>query len=196
MLDDWVPRKTAELDGKIEQAKVRLAETVAKKELLALLGAMQDPATDVKKLDELNEQVKASLRQYPQLAQDRDVKAPLEQRFAGEAQRVRFVRLSDEDVAAAQQASDSQQQIQFVVWDEPAGPPIKGNVFLALARGVLYAFDANGNHLWSRRLGIDSNRVPLAIPASANSPAAFLAVSSQENSLLALAQSNGRVLWR
>ncbi len=66
-----------------------------------------------------------------------------------------------------------------------------------LSRGVLYVFDPQGNFLWVRRLGVDTHRLPLHMPATTISPAALMAVSTEDNTLLSLdAENEGRVLWQ
>jgi hypothetical protein len=68
---------------------------------------------------------------------------------------------------------------------------------LALARGVLYALEpATGNLRWARRLGIDTNVLPLRVPADAITPDLLLAVSSDQRSLSALVAETGEVLWQ
>lgn len=70
---------------------------------------------------------------------------------------------------------------------------------LALARGILYVFSKQGELLWSRRLGIDSGRLPQRIPAGPRGPASLIAVSAEDNTLLALETAGpqpGRVRWR
>jgi outer membrane protein assembly factor BamB len=198
MPDDWVPKKTQDLQQMIEDAKERLAAAVAKKEILTLANQGQNAATTFDALDAGYQRIDALLQKYPRLAEDRALKPALVQRFAGEAARVHYVRANDAaspSVAAASE-SDADGQRLFFVGDQAAGPIESGKVFVAIARGVLYAFDANGNHLWSRPLGFDSASVPLAIPASGTAPPAFIAVSSRDNSLVALAQATGHLLWQ
>lgn len=92
-----------------------------------------------------------------------------------------------------------------VVWDVrdtiSAGSPgpmnaAGGDVIVALSRGIMYVFDTQGNFLWSRRLGIDVTRLPGRVEATATSPPALIAVSAEDNTLLALEAATGRVLWQ
>ena len=70
-------------------------------------------------------------------------------------------------------------------------------LILSLARGVLYALDpATGNVRWVRRVGIDTNVVPLRVPADAITPELLLTLSSDQPSLSALVADTGAVLWR
>jgi len=84
-------------------------------------------------------------------------------------------------------------------WNEsfkPVAPANPEAVFFALGRGILHAFDSEGALLWARRLGIDSHRLPQRIRATATAPAARIAVSTEDNTLLALEEVTGRLLWR
>jgi outer membrane protein assembly factor BamB len=77
--------------------------------------------------------------------------------------------------------------------------PVTGShpLVLSLARGVLYALEpANGAVRWSRRLGIDTNVLPLRVPADAITPELLLALSSDQRSLSALIADTGEVLWQ
>ncbi len=76
---------------------------------------------------------------------------------------------------------------------EGVTPPEPNDVFFALARGVLYAFDPDGRLLWARRLGIDSRWLPRRIDLS---PPAVLAVSTEDNTLVALHESTGELRWK
>jgi hypothetical protein len=68
---------------------------------------------------------------------------------------------------------------------------------LALARGVLYALEpAKGELRWARRVGIDTNVLPLRVGADAITPDLLLVVSSDERSLSALVADTGAVLWQ
>jgi outer membrane protein assembly factor BamB len=68
-----------------------------------------------------------------------------------------------------------------------------GQVFFALARGILYAFDPDGTLLWARRLGIDSHRLPERVDASVPMR---VAVSTEENALLAVDEATGQLRWK
>ena len=68
-------------------------------------------------------------------------------------------------------------------------------VYFSIARGVLYAFDAQGKFLWARRLGLDSYTLPVSVPATTTAPQRVVAVSTIENKLLALNARTGEVDW-
>jgi hypothetical protein len=66
---------------------------------------------------------------------------------------------------------------------------------MALARGILYVFDGHGKFLWARRLGVDSDGLPIKIEATPTSPPLLLAASAEEGKLLALDARNGDLRW-
>ncbi len=76
---------------------------------------------------------------------------------------------------------------------EQGSPPEPGQVFFALARGVLYAFAPDGTLLWARRLGIDAHRLPDRVEASRPMR---IAVSTEDNTLVALDEATGELRWR
>jgi outer membrane protein assembly factor BamB len=68
---------------------------------------------------------------------------------------------------------------------------------LALARGVLYALDqSTGQELWATRVGIDTETLPVRLPATPTSPELFLVLSADRNTIMALAALDGTVLWQ
>lgn len=72
-----------------------------------------------------------------------------------------------------------------------------GGVALAMARGVLYAFEpAHGDFRWSRRVGIDTSVLPLRVPADPITPELVLVLSSDSRSVTALVAETGAVVWQ
>ena len=73
-----------------------------------------------------------------------------------------------------------------------------GKVVLALVRGVLYALRHNdGKAVWAMRVGIDTNLLPVRVPAVAGSPERILVLSADTKTLTALdAEHDGQELWR
>lgn len=140
---------------------------------------------------------------FPELAEDRELQQLRKQAYQAESQRVNYV--AENEFASAQPASFSPASSSgvgastFVVWGEPRerefqpGPP---EIVLALARGVLYAFNEHGQLLWAQRLGIDAHELPEVVPATDTQPETLIAVSTLENALLALDPLTGRVRWR
>jgi outer membrane protein assembly factor BamB len=69
-------------------------------------------------------------------------------------------------------------------------------VFLALARGVLYALaEKDGAVLWATRCGVDAARLPVRLPATETAPEMVLVLSSETNTLTARDLLSGRTLW-
>lgn len=83
---------------------------------------------------------------------------------------------------------------------DPPSPAVRstaGKITLALARGLLYALDAEtGQVRWVRRLGADTVALPVSVAAGPLHPDMFLAVASDDPAVLALAAATGKVLWR
>ena len=59
----------------------------------------------------------------------------------------------------------------------------------------MYAFDSGGKFLWARRLGLDSYALPVSVPKTATAPQRVVAVSTNENKLLAINALSGEVDW-
>jgi outer membrane protein assembly factor BamB len=75
----------------------------------------------------------------------------------------------------------------------PAG---QGVVF-AVARGVLYTLAENDGHiLWATRIGIDTARLPVRVPATQVDPEIVLVLSSDTNTLTARRVLDGAALWQ
>ena len=76
-----------------------------------------------------------------------------------------------------------------------AGP---GTVFFCLARGVLYALDeADGHVLWAARTGLDTEVMPVRVPASDQHPELVLVASNTGTGfgITARVARNGQPLW-
>jgi outer membrane protein assembly factor BamB len=70
-------------------------------------------------------------------------------------------------------------------------------VVLALVRGVLYALDpVDGTRRWCRRVGVDTRRLPLRLPADDLSPERVLVVAADGKSVSALVAETGVEVWR
>ncbi|NLF72588.1 MAG: protein kinase [Candidatus Anammoximicrobium sp.] len=195
MQEEWVPKRTQGLEEQIAQARTALERTLAQKKIFQLVAKIKDRATPVDELDPAYEQIQGVLRQFPPLAKEAEIVKAVGEAYQSESARVEYFPVEDNGPAAGQ-VSPRDQDIAFVVWgDGAAAGEGDDAVFLALARGVLYAFAADGRHLWARRLGFDSDRLPVAIRPSPTSPEAFIAVCTLDNTLLALDKNTGQVLW-
>lgn len=77
-----------------------------------------------------------------------------------------------------------------------AKPP-QPHVVFALARGVLYALDAaTGDVLWLRRVGADTNLLPLRVSASLIAPEMALVISSDYQTIAGVTARTGAHVWR
>lgn len=198
MPDDWVPGKVSALRASIRSTEKQLEVVMAKRRTLSLLGAVVSNELDSDTIDKAYDDAKTILVHYPQLNADSEIVQAYKAAYEAEASRVTYEPFADDELPAASPAMEEDDETVFVVWDEPStsDTPSTSGAFLALADGVLYAFDDSGKHLWSHRLGIDSDRLPITLKPSPTSPDAVIAVSSVDNSLLAIAAKTGRVLWR
>jgi hypothetical protein len=78
----------------------------------------------------------------------------------------------------------------------PAASGPKGRAVFAVVRGVLYAFDpVSGLLRWARRIGVDSQSLPVWLPPTPAAPPAVMIASSDQGGLLALDGLSGAVLW-
>jgi hypothetical protein len=195
MEEPSVSEQTEALQRQIASAQTVLERTLARNRIFEVVAKIKDPDTPSARMDPAYEQIQSMLRQHPALAKDREVEQAVRRAYQSESRRVRYMPEDDTEFTSWESAHDV--DVRFMVWDSPApaGDPGGGQVFLGLARGVLYAFSPEGRHLWSRRLGFDSERLPLAIRPSPTSPEAFLAVSTLDNTLVALDKRTGKPLW-
>src|SRR5262249_24235584 len=83
-----------------------------------------------------------------------------------------------------------------LVRGRPRVPADDGEVALALSRGVLYALSAaTGRTEWALRVGIDTDRLPVRLPATAAHPAERLLILSADTQTLRALDLDGRQLW-
>lgn len=222
MTDSFVPEQMQEIAARLETVDQAVKLELARREAKVNLELAQSLEFGVD-VDAIYARDASLLRQYPELAGDVELQPLREAAYRAEAKRVRFrpegspanvvpaaapavrpVALHQPPVPlAAEQENKNKEKASadtIVVWGESQPAVVRGGgpreVFTALARGVLYAFDSRGTCLWSVRLGIDSLEPPVFVPATATNPDLFIAVSTLENALLALDPATGRVRWR
>jgi len=201
----WAEERTAETAGQIERTARVVEQSLARDRILARLKQLQQRDPEVR-ADEHYAAVEKEFAAWPALRADKELLDLLESAYQAESWRVRYVA---EDPRAAPPApaggpekpsAPADQRSVAIAWGKPAAAPLLPNqddVVPALACGVLYVFDPQGKLLWTWRLGVDSCRVPNRIGRTASGPAALVAVSSEENALLAFeASAEGRLLWR
>lgn len=202
MTDSWVPANTNRLAEAIDAAERKLEERLAREQAIALATRLQSATAGELKPDEINIQLDQMVAKHPALAQDKELLALRDAALRAEAARVVYRPDPPETAAAGSSASVPAQErgTTIIVTGGSTGQPREGGdtagVVTALARGVLYVFNAQGQLLWARRLGLDTSHLPSPIEPTTTSPAALLAVSSEDNSLLALEAATGVELWR
>ncbi|MCI0378977.1 MAG: PQQ-binding-like beta-propeller repeat protein [Gemmataceae bacterium] len=131
------------------------------------------------------------------LASDKEAQARLRALIDAHRAAVRFIVTRPED-ALQPGAEDELPSVAFApAVGKAAAAPASNGVVLALARGVLYAFEpARGDLRFVRRLGVDTTVLPLRVPASDIMPEMLLVLSSDARALLGIETGSGRVLWR
>lgn len=205
--EDWVPQRTEELRRSIASTSDIVGLAAACKEASELLEPAGRDLAAVQ-FDEVYQRIDALAQRYAELGASSEF-VERRQRFeALEPQRVRRYGLSEgEGNAAPSQPAASAGEFASlaVAWqdgkpqvslDVDLGPQRQEQVVLGLAHGVLYAFSSQGEFLWARRLGIDSYRLPTRFEASLFAPATLVAISTDDNSLLAIEEATGKVLWK
>ncbi|MBI3461613.1 MAG: protein kinase [Planctomycetes bacterium] len=201
MQDDWVPGKIKEFGSRIEAAKGSIETARAQLTVRGGLDLAQgtDPGIDP---DKIYADVDRLLSHHPGLKENKELRSLYDSAYLAESKRVRYV--PDEEPGPETENGDTnpapegQADTLVIVggdWSVPPVSPSPDEVVLALARGVLYAFDRQGNFLWARRLGVDSHRLPGRIEATETLPAALIAISAEDNTLLALEATTGQILW-
>ncbi len=207
--EDWVPQRTEELRRSIAGAAEIVGLASACKKAAELLEPAGRDLSAVP-FDQVYEQVDALVQRYAELAASSEL-AERRQRFESlEPKRVRRVSLAEaEGGGAANHAGvpggeftslavawqDGERQATLDIGRAFASSR-QEKVVLALAQGVLYAFSNQGEFLWARRLGIDSYRLPQRFEANLFAPAMLVAISTDDNSLLAIEEATGKLLWR
>ncbi|MBN2578157.1 MAG: protein kinase [Pirellulales bacterium] len=200
--EPWVAEKTAKLSSRLEEADHAVRLFAARQQAMKLLALAQstDPAVNA---DGIYDDLERLTARNPALREERDLVPLLSKAYRAEAARIRFSReeplRQQEESTFKPEDNHRQGDTVAVVWGkspaaETAAEPER--IVLALARGILYAFDARGSLRWARRLGVDANRLPERISPSKEFRAVLIAVDADDNSLLALDPASGSVLWR
>jgi hypothetical protein len=101
--------------------------------------------------------------------------------------------------ALTEMAEDTPASLLVLPYLSPVPLPPKGardRPVFAVVRGVLYAFDPGSGRLrWARRLGVDSQTLPVWLPGTALAPEVVLVASTDYGGLAALDGQSGAVLW-
>jgi outer membrane protein assembly factor BamB len=135
------------------------------------------------------------------LDQDADIKDGITKLESVTLAQVRYVA---HEPKLARGAAETIETSLLVVPPVVSAPPSVSEgkrAVLALARGVLYALDQNtGEERWATRVGIDTETLPVRLPATPTSSELFLVLSADRNTdrgkIMALAALDGSVLWQ
>lgn len=198
MEDTWVPENIAKYTTYMDETEAKVRTRRGQKDALELVKLAQGPELSLKP-DEMYAKMAALEKTFPELLNNKEYLAERDNAYRAEPKRVRYRPIAEEDLPVWSTASEPAGQNLFIVWDGRQGSTTaihRRQVVTALSRGVLYVFDPQGNFLWARRLGIDADRLPLHVPATATSPDALVAVSTEDNTLVSLQADNQRVLWQ
>lgn len=192
-------QKLARLSSQIASARATLNRDTLLSQARQNLqrGKSGDPDVDLDAVYALDQQLAA---QQPELASDPQLRKLRAEVWQTEPQRVKYLPDTNALVDAAftgENPDSPQTRTVFVVWGDEsrAAPARSGSVALALFQGVLYAFDEQGGLRWARRLGIDAHRLPVRIEGGPAGRSLVVAVSTEDNRLLALDSATGRMLW-
>jgi outer membrane protein assembly factor BamB len=201
MKDDWVKDRIQKLDESLKDADAEVRRERARDLVLGDLKKLRESDATVDP-DKAYARYDALRKEYPQLGKAKELEEALRQAEQFEVQQVTYE-------VAAQSPIESQDPPTTAQGREPSATLWLLNkqslaqdkqmrasaVVLALARGVLYAFDERGTFLWARRLGIDCDGLPVRISETPTSPPLLLTASPGEGRLLALEERTGRVRW-
>jgi hypothetical protein len=184
------PKQAEEIQAKMADASEKIRQVEERDRLLEQLRqfAVQPSANAV-----------AEARQLaagPKLAADAEVQELVRKVEQAHRQSVRFSREWIVE-ALPGMAEDASSSLAVLPYLQPSkAPTFRGRPVFALARGVLYALDpANGQLRWARRLGADSQTLPVWLPATALAAEAVLVAAPDAGGLVALDAQDGGVLW-
>lgn len=203
MKDDWVADRVQEIETLIKSSERRLSREAVRNAVFANLIKLHSTDSNLDP-DMVYASVDNLKTSYPELGHDRQLIEALQQAEKFEVEQVTYER-ADERSSEPNDPDVSSNGIKaqssfLLLLSEVAPSPVdyqahEGEVFLALARGVLYVFDGDGSFLWARRLGLDSDDLPVKIEGTSTRPSLLLANSTQEGRLLALEARTGRLHW-
>jgi hypothetical protein len=131
------------------------------------------------------------------LKDDPQVKQLLLDVVTAHRESIRYVPAGTMTTPTAFEADDLASILVTPALHRPKGSASRAGVALSLARGVLYAFDAErGDLRWARRVGVDTTVLPLRLPADVITPELVLVLSSDSESIAALVAETGALVWR
>jgi len=197
---DWIPPRTAQTEALLASSQTEVKTRTTQQQVAGILTrlASDDPGPDI---DKQYQQARQLLDAAPpEIANGKAMAALWQSAYEAEALRVQYIPDAPEHSAEPPPAPQQTPGRSFYpVWsDGRTGTPQPGapQVVFSVARGVLYAFTAQGRALWQMRLGIDSYQPPALVDAGEGTGEVALVVATAQKALLALEPGTGRVLWR
>jgi outer membrane protein assembly factor BamB len=134
---------------------------------------------------------------HPGLGKEPAVEELMRQMVMDHIANVKYIKEEPGPQAAAPLKDDGLQSL--VVDPLLQGRPAQLNkpgIVLALVRGVLYALDrSTGRVTWAMRVGIDTDTLPVRVPATATMPERILVLSADTHLLTAL-DDEGKRVWQ
>jgi tetratricopeptide (TPR) repeat protein len=181
---------------KIAEAQAAIILWGKKQELLAALDRLLQNNPSVQSVTDARSRAK-----HEGLDQDSEVKDRISKLESATLAQVRYVAHEPRTAPVAPETLET--SLVLVPPVVRAAPSVSENkrVVLALARGVLYALDQNtGEERWATRVGIDTETLPVRLPATPTSPEIFLVFSADRSTehsrIMALSALDGSVLWQ
>ncbi len=147
-------------------------------------------------IQKMKRRLKKEEARLPGISQSAEVTQLLDQMLDGQLNSVRYLKTDEEQVRGPREDSQPCILVDANVRGSPSLP--EGKVVLALVRGVLYALrHTDGKAVWAMRVGIDTNILPVRVPAVAGSPELILVLSTDTKTLTALdPEQDGKEAWR
>jgi outer membrane protein assembly factor BamB len=185
-----IGERAARLKAAIE--KLRESNRIVAR--LMAFKAKPPSSTTIRKARDL---IRQQARGIPGLEEDPRTKEVLEVLYKGHRESIRYVEAGNEKPARLPR-EDTEPGILLdpLVAGVPRPNDNKGQVVLALVRGVLYVMDAaTGQTLWALRVGIDTARLPVRLPPTPAHPGGRLLVLSADTHTLRTFDLRGQLLW-
>ncbi len=189
-------KRYAELQNRMAQARVKIAAALAKKEALKNLdelAAREEPQI----VEEAELVHDYAGKMNPSLKTDAELLARIAALKKREPGLIRYYREGKElPRGGASGAGASGLVVCPVIAGSPGPTRADDGIAFALARGVLYALSQkSGEPRWFMRVGIDSQTLPVRLPADPSLPEMALVFSTETNTLSAVEVQTGKTAW-
>jgi len=195
----WVPRDAiARIDEERKTITTIRQENQERLDLIARLKKMAEQPSAESVLD-MRKILHDEAAKPKHLDQDAEVKQAENEIYKKHYESVRFN--DKEEIIDSRMAEDRQAGLvvqPFVGRPSDDGPKLfDDRIVLAMARGVLYALSqSDGQCLWAMRVGIDTQHLPVRVPAFGETPEQVLVLSADTLTLTGVDIRNGGTLWR